>query len=144
MIEGLRIYADFNGLDQSPRDATRTAVPLDTFGSLRDLSNAGVRLREGVRMVIYADSDELEDLEADAEAYYEPNRRLWFAEINSGIRYVARPEAQDVGNFLCVDCRSPLPVEKSARPDVSTCPTCGTPVDAAIEPPKSEGTTAVT
>jgi hypothetical protein len=36
-----RIYADFNGLVRGPRNPDRTAVVLDTFGSLRDLSNAG-------------------------------------------------------------------------------------------------------
>ena len=140
MIAEPRIYADFHGEQSSPRDATRIAVPLDTFGSLRDLSNAGIRLREGIRLVIYADSDESEDLEADCEVYYSPKHQLWFAELDSsGVRYTPCVELKDAGGFLCVHCRQPLSVAKFGRPEVGACPTCGSPVDAAIAPPKASG-----
>ena len=76
-----RIYADFNGLMQSPRDAARSMVPLDTWGSLRDLSNAGIKLREGTELVIHDASDDEEDLEAEAVAYYDPERKWWYAEL---------------------------------------------------------------
>jgi len=36
-----RIYADFNGLMGSPRDTTRSMVPLDTWVSLRDPEQPG-------------------------------------------------------------------------------------------------------
>lgn len=37
----LRVYADFNGLVAGPRHPGRTAVVLDTFGSLRELGIVG-------------------------------------------------------------------------------------------------------
>jgi hypothetical protein len=145
MINRPRIYADFNGRQQSPRDATRTAVPLDTFGSLRELSNAGVRLFEGMPLVIYMDSDVNEDLEADAVAYYAHRNGIWFAELfDDRIRYVPRPEEKNAEQFLCVECRLPVPAGKHGRPEVSVCPRCGTPVLTAINPPQISGRSAVT
>ena len=61
-----RIYADFNRLVKSPRDSGRTAVVLDTFGSLRDLCNAGLILSEGMPLIAVDWSDENEDLEWSA------------------------------------------------------------------------------
>jgi hypothetical protein len=61
-----RIYADFNGHDWSLRHPGRHAVALDTIGSLQALSNAGLRLRDGVRLIVYDYSDDEEDLEAEA------------------------------------------------------------------------------
>src|SRR5688500_8031248 len=139
-MEPPRIYADFHGEQSSPRDPARTAVPLDTFGTVKDLSNVGVRLRDGARLTIYADSDENEDLEADAVAFYARERGLWFAELCDGrIRYVPRPEQKTQGLFLCVQCRSALPVAKYGRPEVEACPRCGSPAFAAIEPPQRAG-----
>ena len=40
-----RIYADFNGIGRSRRDPSRWEIPLDSMGSLKDLTNAGIRLR---------------------------------------------------------------------------------------------------
>lgn len=59
----VRIYADFNGLVPGPKRPDRTAVVLDTFGSLRDLSNASVRLRDGLALIGVDGSDDDEDLE---------------------------------------------------------------------------------
>jgi hypothetical protein len=41
-----RIHADFNRTIPGPVLQEPIAVTLDTFGSLRDLSNAGIKLRE--------------------------------------------------------------------------------------------------
>jgi hypothetical protein len=101
------------------------------------LSNAGIRLRDGVRFTIYAESDDNRDLEGNAVVYYSPVLRLWLAELDDrGITDVPRRERATTDHFLCVDCRSLLPVTKYGRPDVRACPTCGTPITAAIDPPK--------
>jgi hypothetical protein len=47
-MSGLRIYADFNGI-RGPDDGP-LEIPLDTRGSLRDLTNAGIRLRDGTAL----------------------------------------------------------------------------------------------
>ena len=41
-----RIYADFNGLHKAA-DGKSLVIELDAFDTLRDLSNAGVRLEDG-------------------------------------------------------------------------------------------------
>ena len=69
-----RIYADFNGLVRGVKNPKRTAVVLDTFGSLRDLSNAGLVLKEGMSLVAVDESDEEEDLEDHGTAAYDHDR----------------------------------------------------------------------
>lgn len=134
----MRIYADFNEYIPSPRNPERRAVPLDTMGSLRDLANAGVVLREGMRLTIYADSDEDEDLEADTVACYEPSERRWIAELDEkGYRYVPAQGRGETPPFLCVRCRTPLD-DVLARRGLrrgDRCPSCGELIHRPIAPP---------
>jgi hypothetical protein len=123
----------------SPRDAARSIVPLDTWGSLRDLSNAGIKLHEGLKLVIHMDSDEVEDIEADAVTYFDRERNWWYAELESEIRDVPAYE-RSVTQFLCLGCRSDLGPEALApgtavRKRYEQCPSCGQPVQAAIATP---------
>jgi hypothetical protein len=69
-----RISADFNGLVNGPRNPERTAVVLDTFGSLRDLSNAGLVLKVGLPLIAVDWSDDVEDLEGHGTAQYDRDR----------------------------------------------------------------------
>lgn len=132
-----RIYADFNGIEPSPRDPSRDAIPLDTMGSLRDLSNAGIRLYEGCRLTVYSDSAENEDLEGDAVVFFDRERGVWSAELDEkGHRHVVSGEWPKEFLFLCLGCREPLPPHpKASWAPVERCPRCGTPYTAAIAPP---------
>ena len=133
-----RIYADFLGAGPSPRFPDRESVPLDTFGSVRDLSNAGIRLHDGVRLSIYADSDEAEDIVADATVYYDLRSGFWHAELERpNVSYMPRCDDAYAGRFLCVACRSDLPVGQYGRPVADRCASCGTPWLAAIAAPGS-------
>lgn len=76
-MSGLRIYADYNGI-RGPEGGPLT-IPLDTLGSLRDLTNAGIRLRDGTALTVVDASDEEEDLEADAAAHYDATAGVWLA-----------------------------------------------------------------
>src|SRR3954464_2422500 len=78
-----RIYADFNGLCEPNRTDRPSAVALDTLGTLRDLTNAGLRLAEGLQLTVYDWSDQEEDLEAEATARYDPDGGLWWAELGA-------------------------------------------------------------
>jgi hypothetical protein len=134
-----RIYADFNGITPSPRDPSRLMVPLDTWGSLRDLSNAGIKLTEGAALLIYSDSDEAEDLEADTRVYFDPVRNWWFAELEHGYRYVPT-HVSSVVTFLCLGCRADLGPEALEHGSAiikryRECPHCGLSILAAIAPP---------
>lgn len=133
-----RIYADFNGLMASPREPTRSMVPLDTWGSLRDLSNAGIKLSEGTRLVIYDESDEIEDLEANAIAQYDTTRSWWYAQFEEDLAYVPARDRSPVTRFLCLGCRADLGphalVPEAPKQRYENCPHCGLSIESAIAP----------
>src|SRR6478752_5990642 len=131
-----RIYADFNGL-VGERGAG-WAVALDTFGTLRDLANAGVRLSVGLPLLVYDWSDEDEDLEADAIASFNSERGIWWADIGSeGYRYVPRKERDTSDVFRCVDCRARLDgvIGVHGLRLGDRCSSCSTPIHAPLIPP---------
>lgn len=134
-----RIYADYNGLQASPRNLSKLAVALDTFGSLRDLSNAGVRLQNGVQLIIFDHSDDEEDLENSVTVYWEKTRSRWLAEfIDDDVVYIPKRDRTEKTEFLCLTCRTPLEgyIEKNGMNENSVCPNCGEKIIAAIDPPE--------
>ena len=134
----VRIYADFNGLVQGPKNPDRIAVVLDTFGSLRDLANAGIALQEGLPLVAVDFSDELEDLEGHGTAEYDTLNDWWVVEFDSlGVRYVPSGDRTPVTVFQCVSCKQPLHdlIRSRGLRLGDTCPSCGTPVHAPIARP---------
>jgi DNA-directed RNA polymerase subunit M/transcription elongation factor TFIIS len=134
-----RIYADFNGIQGSPRNTSRSAVPLDTYGSLRDLTNLGVKLIDGLQLTICDWSDEEEDLEAHASVYFEWKRKRWIAEIDeAGVLYVPASNRESNEDFFCMNCKNNLNAyfQKNGRREDMPCPTCGSIITEAIAPPK--------
>ena len=133
-----RIYADFNGLVRGP-SLGRTAVVLDTYGSLRDLSNAGVILSTGLPLIAFDESDEAEDLEGHGTAQYDLNRGWWVVEFDEqGVRYVPARRQQASAEFHCVKCKAVVPGATYSmvwQPGFS-CGVCGASVLMAIEPPQ--------
>jgi hypothetical protein len=134
-----RIYADFNGLQSSSRTAGRLAVPLDTIGTLRDLTNAALRLYDGARLLLFDWSDEEEDLESKATAYYDAKTRVWIAELDAdGVAHVPKRDRTPDARFLCLQCRTNLAVDASENaglPRLTVCGHCGAPMNAATAPP---------
>jgi hypothetical protein len=65
------IYADFNNAD--PRGCLR----LNCVGTIQDLSRQGVRLREGLPLLLHD-----EELEADGEAHFSSDEGVWVAVID--------------------------------------------------------------
>ena len=133
------IYADFNGTVPSSRNKDLSAVPLDTYGSLKDLTNQQVRLKEGMALVIYMDSAEGEDLEADGVVYYDSKFYLWLAEIDQDkIRYVPSHDLLwNRNEFLCLQCRQDLEPYFLAhgRNFNICCPGCGLSIASATLAP---------
>jgi hypothetical protein len=131
-----RIYADFNGLVPGIKNPDRTAVVLDTFDSLRDLSNAGLVLSECLPLIAVDASDENEDLEGHGTAQYDVDHKWWVVEFDElGVRYVPAGDRSPVKEFLCVKCRQPFP-DGQARSHGASCSSCGTSVLAAYALPK--------
>ena len=65
------IWADFHNAD------TRGRVRLNTVGSIESLAEAGVRLVDGLGIVLHDD-----ELEADGTVAYSTEENLWVATID--------------------------------------------------------------
>jgi hypothetical protein len=65
------IYADFHNAD------TQGRLRLNCIGTTRDLATQGIVLREGLPLILSDD-----DLEADGEAHFAEEERLWVALID--------------------------------------------------------------
>jgi hypothetical protein len=73
------IFADFMNAD------TQGRVRLNCIGTIEDLSRLGVRLVDGLRIVV---TDQ--ELEADAEVMFSPDEHIWVAKIDwNAIRRLA-------------------------------------------------------
>jgi hypothetical protein len=118
----MRVYADFNGLVRSQATG-RFAVALDTWGTVHDLSNAGVKLSEGLPLTAFDWSDEAEDLDDPGVAYVQADDR----EATSLHCFHCRAEASGPTNTF----RSGAIV---APDDNTPCPHCGSPLAEPIRP----------
>jgi hypothetical protein len=133
----MRIYADFNGLQRAREPDDGSVVPLDTYGTLCDLANALLVLMEGLELTIYDQSDDHEDLEAEATATFDSELNCWVARISaSGIRYVPTQD-QRVGQLVCVGCKANLHrlVQEKGLDAGIKCPACGLPAWTPILKP---------
>ena len=65
------VYADFNNAD--PRGRLR----LNGIGTVEDLSRQGIQLRDGLQLTLHD-----EELEADGEAHFSAEEKVWVATID--------------------------------------------------------------
>ncbi len=65
------IYADFNNAD------SRGCLRLNCVGTIQDLSEQGLQLRDGLPLTLHD-----EELEADGEARFSSEERIWVAVID--------------------------------------------------------------
>jgi hypothetical protein len=133
------IYADFHGLHPSARVPGLSAIMVDTYGSLRDLTNQQAQLKENMPLIIFMDSDFDEDIEADAVAYYDRNLGMWMAEIDyDKIRDVPLHTAiWNERRFLCFSCHQDLEpyFAQHGRNAETRCPHCSTSIMTAVAAP---------
>ena len=133
------VYADFNGIRISRQTNNSHVVPLDTYGTLKGLTNQKIRLKEGMELVIYMDSADDEDLEAKSIVHFDPSNQFWVAEINKDdILYVPGHQEWHQEEFLCFQCRKNLEpfFEKHGRNKQTCCPDCGFSIFYPISPPE--------
>jgi hypothetical protein len=138
-MSAVRIYADFNGLVEGPKVADSTAVVLDTFGSLRDLANAGIVPSPGLPLIAVDASDESEDLEGHGTAEFDSLNDWWVVEFDDkGVRYVAAGDRTPVTHFNCASCKSPLQdlIKSKGLKLGDVCPSCGTAIHSPIARPR--------
>ncbi len=77
------IWADFHNAD------TRGRVRLNTVGSINSLAESGLRLVDGLCIVLHDD-----ELEADGTVAYSTEEQLWVATIDWNAIRQATPAAQ--------------------------------------------------
>jgi hypothetical protein len=138
MTQPPRIYADFNGLYKTGGDPEVWRVPLDTYGTLYHLAALRIVLARGVELTIFDESDDDEDLEADAAAVYDSESKCWMAEIDrKGYRYVPTRRMLIPTTLRCVNCGTSLDetVKVAGRLEQASCPECGTQANAPVLPP---------
>jgi hypothetical protein len=66
-----RIFADFHNADRQGR------LRLNCNGTLEDLTQQGIELKEGIPLKLYS-----EDLEADGVVHFSPEEKIWVAAID--------------------------------------------------------------
>jgi hypothetical protein len=66
-----KITADFNNADEVGR------VRLNVNGAVRDIKRLGIRLEDGLRVILHDD-----DLEADGEVFFSKEENIWVAKID--------------------------------------------------------------
>jgi len=84
-----RIYSDYNGPFQPD------FMLLSYHGTKTDLDRLGIVLEEEMKVIVYSDSDEEEDIEADGIVRYGiipgTSAPCWYADARgSEVRYVKR------------------------------------------------------
>lgn len=122
------IYVDFHKSIASPWTPGHWAVPVVCSGTLDDLSQLGLRLREGLRAVVF-----FEDVEYDGVARFDLQSRRWYFEHDdSTLRYVT-PHDYGPSIFLCWSCRR---ATTYSRLDCGErCPYCNADLGALWAPP---------
>jgi phage tail protein X len=119
-----RIYADFNGYR---RGDTLDWIELDTFGTLVDLHHHQISLREGLEIVAWDQSDEVEDMEVTGNCHYiaDKHRPHWCVRFPVGsLVYVAGRGEALLRDFVCFRCRHKIS-ETARSPGQQTCLSCG-------------------
>jgi hypothetical protein len=134
----VRIYADFNALIEDGR------VHLDRFGTLRALCAARLRLRDGLQLTLFMDSDVNQQIEVDATVRWIANPAAaeggyWAGEFDpAAFRDVPALTGESVTTwFPCSGCSANLAtqIETSGLSSTTCCSACGVPVHAPILPP---------
>ena len=84
-----RVYADFQNLDDENR------VRLDRVGTLQDLRDQGIELREGLVLLLYTDDGDDEgnpdELRVDGVVRFDAKTQTWVAEVD----WIATRHASD-------------------------------------------------
>jgi len=140
----MRIYADFNEQIDPGGGGRPGLVLLDPLGTLRDLCAAKLKLREGLVLTLYTDSDENEDLEIEATARWISDAGAtaggyWVGEfIPENFREVPKSPRESVSNwFPCSVCGANLAgmMARSGLSLATCCSDCGARVYAPIAQP---------
>jgi hypothetical protein len=89
-----QIYADFQNLDDFNR------LRLTCAGTLEDVANQGIKLKEGLSLTFYTDDvddhGQPDELLAEGTIHYNADEQCWVASIDwSAIRHASKEQSPD-------------------------------------------------
>jgi hypothetical protein len=136
------VYADFNALPGAARRAgvQTVAMEITGYGTLQSLASQGIRLAEGMLLLLY----EPNDIQCEAVAHFDkelldPAGRVgaWVGVLDpSNVKDSAVPEPSS-GAHPCISCGFDLSAHLLAhgRKYAEHCPRCGASVMEPMAPP---------
>lgn len=136
-----RIYADFNAIEYPEEGGSIAEMPLTGYGTLASLSRQGLKLEEGMSLVLYEPSD----IECEAVATFDQARTNpagrpgeWVARLNHKEIRSNLIEWDEPSTHPCSGCGKDLNdlFRGEGRSYNEHCPACGTSVMAPMAPPK--------
>lgn len=134
----MRIYADFNGIEECLSNSNELCLDLTGYGTLASLSFHKVKLYEGQSLelgdpdgltakgLIYFDQDKISE-----------NCSGWFAKFQRDAIVGGEPLDHDYNIHICFKCRNDIKphLDVVGRQFREECPFCGTPVMFPLSPP---------
>jgi len=141
-----RIYADFNAIEYLDDERSMAQMALTGYGTLGSLARQGLRLTEGMALLLY----EPNDIECEALAHFQSSRRdpagrmgAWVARLDPrNIRACAHP-GESSRQHPCIVCGQDFMAQESARARdyTESCTACGASIMEPMAPGKGVGST---
>ena len=137
-----RVYADFNGIEYPNPGGPEAEIVLTGYGTLASLCRQGLRLVEGMKLILY----EPNDIECEGVAHFDRARRdpagrsgEWVVRINHTLTRENVTEKDEPNTHPCSSCGVDLHslFEGLGRSYTEHCSLCGTSVMAPLAPPES-------
>ncbi len=134
------VYADFNGLLQVVRKQGSVVwMPITGYGTLRSLARQGLRLSEGMSLILFESSD----IQCQAVAHFDPLLKDPAGRMGAWVAILNEDEIEqsvlleDLSSaHLCIMCG--VPFGAGASTYTECCSNCGASVMAPLAPPPSE------
>jgi ribosomal protein L37AE/L43A len=132
-----RVYADFNAIEYPP-GVSFAEMPLTGFGTLGSLARQGLRLSEGMALVLF----EPNDIECEATVHFDWSRTdpagrkgEWVARFDHRlVRDIENTGESAPQEHPCIVCGKPF---EQHRAYTDVCVNCGTSVMEPMLPPSS-------
>ena len=134
----MKIYADFNGIEECNSNSKMRCLNITGFGTLSSLSLYKLRVKEG-QTIVFSDPD---GLSVSGTMYFDINRVSkncsgWFAKFHSDDVYEDEPLKHDYSIHTCFTCRKNLKSHFDAvgRQFDDNCPFSRTPIMMPLSAP---------
>ena len=133
-----RVYADFNAIEYPP-DAPFAEMPLTGYGTLASLARQGLRLSEGMALMLF----EANDIECEVTVHFDHERKdpagrkgEWVARFNHRlVGDCTSKEQRTSEQHPCIVCGAPSFGLSASRNYTERCPVCGASVMEPMLPP---------